>query len=118
MNRGNMISATEYAKSRVESIISRAKIIERDELKQERINAQECKSCFYQDRIGGAAITDRECMCCGKIQQYGSTATNALCKPCATKHSLCKHCGGDVELRVRRRKWPEPENGDNNGTTS
>lgn len=114
MTRFRMVSATEFAKSRVESIIKRAKEIELDTLKAERIKACECKACFYSDRIGGAAITSRPCMCCNEMQHYGSTATNTLCKPCATKHDLCKRCGGDIELRVRRRKWPEADHGGGN----
>ena len=24
-----------------------------------------------------------------------------------SKNSLCKHCGGDLEMRVRRKVWPD-----------
>ena len=107
MNIGNMVTATELAKSKVERAIEKAKNIEQDAHKDARLSVNECKACFYFDRIGGSAITSRECMCCHEVQTYASTSTDVLCKPCAEKHSLCKHCGGDRELRAQRRKWPE-----------
>jgi len=46
-------------------------------------------------------------MCCGKDQLYGNTRTDALCLECAQETMLCKHCGGDRELRTERRDWPD-----------
>lgn len=109
MTRGNMITATEWAKSRVNHIIAEAKELENDDRVEDRTARHLCKACYYSSRIGGAAITTQECMCCGEVQTYGSTSTDALCKPCAIKHSLCKRCGGDLEMRTKRRKWPAPE---------
>lgn len=106
MNKANMIAATERAKSRVEEMIDLAAQITSDARKSERSKRQECKSCFYFSRIGGAAMTVRPCMSCGRKEMYGSTATDVLCMTCATKHALCKHCGGDLEMRTRRKHWP------------
>ncbi len=108
MNVCNMVYATERAKSRIKSIIERYEHVIKDPKKAERIVACECVSCFYSDGIGGAAITNRPCMSCGVNQLYGSTYTDVLCLDCANTHSLCKHCGGDLEMRVRRKEWPKP----------
>lgn len=109
MNPANMVRATESAKSQVHDAIKRAKDIAEDSDKTRRLAAQECKACFYFSRIGGAAMTSQDCMCCGVEQLHSSTNTDALCIECAVKCKLCKHCGGDLEMIVRR-KWPEPSN--------
>jgi len=114
MNKGNMICVTERAKARVKAQIALVEEILIDARKLERLKRHECKACFYNGRIGGSAMTARECMCCGEIQYYGSTATDVLCMTCAVKHKLCKHCGGDLEMRTRRKEWPVPEMEGNN----
>ena len=40
---------------------------------------------------------------------YSSTNTDRLCMDCAKKHHLCKHCGGDISMRARRKDWPEKD---------
>lgn len=107
MNKGNMVGWTERAKDYVRRVIDAAKEIETDARRKERIEAHECKACFYGSRIGGSAMTSQPCMSCGEAQMYGSTNTDALCMTCATAHVLCKHCGGDLEMRTRRKDWPE-----------
>lgn len=84
----------------------RADRIKDDTEKQDRKKAQQCKACYYFTGLGGAAVTNRECAGCGEDQTYGSTNTDALCLPCAAEHKLCKHCGGDLEMRPGRRNWP------------
>ena len=106
MNKGNMIGATERAQQRVRAWIEKAEEVAADTSKRERIAALQCKACFYASRLGGAAITCRPCMSCGSRELYGSTATDVLCAPCATAGDLCKCCGGDRELRARRKAWP------------
>ena len=110
MNKGNMIGATERAKARVKDWCDLAEEVTNDARKNERLKRHECKACFYASRIGGAAMTTRPCMSCGSEEMYGSTATDVLCMDCATKHGLCKHCGGDLEMRTRRKDWPETPN--------
>ena len=106
MNKGSMIGATERAKARVKAWCDLAADATNDTRKAERLKRHECKACFYAGRIGGAAITSRKCMSCGSDEIYGSTATDVLCMACAVKHRLCKHCGGDLEMRTRRKEWP------------
>lgn len=108
MHVGIMITATECAMNRVLAWIALAEEVKMDARKTERLKRQECKSCFYASRIGGSAMTERPCMCCGSVMVYTSTATDVLCPGCAQKHQLCKHCGGDLEMRSRRKDWPKP----------
>ncbi len=107
MNIANMVYATERSKDRVKQFMDLAARITADSERSERKTKQECVACFYiVGRIGGAAITKRPCMSCGLDQMYGSTNTDVLCIECAHKHNLCKHCGGDVDMKVRRKNWP------------
>lgn len=109
MSRCNMVAWTERAKARVNEWLKLANAASYDERQTERIKRHECKACYYGGRVGGSAMTKQSCMCCGKDEVYSSTDTDTLCMPCAVKHSLCKRCGGDLEMRTRRRDWPEAD---------
>lgn len=109
MNRANMEYWTHQTKARMDGFLDLAQKFQNDPQKAERIVACLCRLCFYDSRFGGAAITDEPCMSCGKPQTYGSTSTDALCLECAQETGLCKHCGGDRELRVNCRNWPAPK---------
>lgn len=100
--------ATDHAISCQKDVITRALEAATDPHKTERLTACQCIRCYYiyPDRIGGAAMTVQPCGVCGKDVMYGSTATDVLCLPCAKEHELCKHCGGDVHMRPRR-KFPK-----------
>jgi hypothetical protein len=102
-----LTSRTNMAKSRVDDTIKRARMVEADEDKERRLGRQYCKACHYFPRIAGQAFTEQHCACCGVSQMHSSTDTEALCLPCAEQHTLCKHCGGDLEMRTGRRNWPE-----------
>jgi len=106
----NMVSATGIAKNSESELIERATDMKGDRRKKERKKRNYCRWCFYTPRMGGQSCTNQPCGMCGEIQHYGSTDTDALCLACAKKYDLCKHCGGDVEMRVRRRKWPQEDN--------
>ena len=106
MNKGNMIGATERAQRRVKAWLDYAAEVSVDARNADRLKRLECKACFYASRIGGAAITVRPCMSCGSREHYGSTNTDVLCSKCANAGDLCKHCGGDREMRARRKTWP------------
>lgn len=116
----NVMRWTEFSASKVESAIETGEKLKKDADSVGRIKAQKCKACYYFGaRIGGAAMTRQPCMACGKVQTYGSTATDKLCLDCANEHNLCKQCGGDREMRTGRRKWPEfPKLLDETGDTS
>lgn len=104
----SMVNATCLSAMYVDETLKRVTALQNDSEQEQRLRAHFCKSCFYVlSAIGGAAMTTQPCACCGKDQLYGSTYTDALCLDCAKEHTLCKHCGGDLDMRERRRKWPE-----------
>lgn len=106
MSKDGMINATKSAQHRVKEWLDHAHEVQTDARKTERLARLECKACFYAFRMGGAAMTYRPCMSCSSRELYGSTNTDVLCAPCATAGELCKHCGGDREMRVGRKAWP------------
>ncbi len=103
-----MHSATHMATRQVEDSIKHAIRVQDDPEREKRIAANQCRCCYYlSGRIGGAAMTSQPCSSCAVDQMFSSTNTDALCDACAKEHSLCKHCGGDREMRTLRRKWPK-----------
>jgi predicted nucleic acid-binding Zn ribbon protein len=103
-----MTSATYQASDYASDLIARATRLQDDPEREKRVAAGLCRWCYYAaGRLGGASMTTQPCASCGEDQMYGSTATDALCLPCAKEHSLCKRCGGDRETRTLRRKWPK-----------
>ena len=108
LNRANIAHATGKGKRYVDKALLGAKKLSTDEDRMERLEKCLCLSCFYlfKERIGGAAITHRECASCDKEMQFSSTATDLLCLSCATNNSLCSRCGADIELKERRKPMP------------
>ena len=81
------------AKTVVENLIA-------DPDQDKRLAAGICSPCYYlmSGSVAGRAITIRPCGLCEKDQTYSSTQTDALCLDCAKRNSLCRHCGGDINL--------------------
>ena len=101
-----LVSRTEMARRRVDGAIQLARDLGNDSDKEARILKQRCKACHYFSRMAGQAFTSQPCAACGTSQTYSSTNTDVLCMDCAKRHDLCKHCGGDLEMRAGRRNWP------------
>jgi hypothetical protein len=101
--------ATAMSIDYIENTINLAKNLTEDPDEDIRYLKSLCKACYYRSSIAGQAFSERECMCCNKLQNYSSTFTDALCSGCAKKYSLCKHCGGDFNLRIKRRSWTSKE---------
>jgi hypothetical protein len=109
---------TDKAKRRMESTIRLYNQYMTDPEQKQRLEKQECTVCFYADsRIGGAAMTSSNCAGCNKPMGFGSTCVDLLCQDCACKLRLCKHCGADMEYKMRRKlnltqidtsTWPPP----------
>ncbi len=78
------------------------KVVE-DKQKKGRQEKQECRICFYGMKAGGSVSTSALCGLCDKEMRFGSTCVDVLCKECAKEHRLCHHCGGDVEMKDRRK---------------
>lgn len=107
LDKASIASNSAQAKRRVDHHLKLADKLTNDGERKLRFEVQLCKACYYFSKIGGAAITNRECAGCGQDQTYGSTATDTLCLPCASKYDLCKQCGGDIDMQIRRKSRPE-----------
>lgn len=92
-----------------DEIVKRAAIIAGDTKRTERLAKCECVLCFTSGRVGGAMCTTTICGLCDEVLHFGSTCTDVLCPECAKKHGLCKHCGGDIDLKQRRKPWIKPK---------
>jgi len=69
-----------------------------------RLFVQQCRACYYmRGRIGGATVTKSPCRGCDVVLVSGNTCTDRLCRQCATDYDLCRHCGGDMRDRKRRK---------------
>lgn len=94
----------------MDEALEAAKACEADARRTERLEAQECRTCFYlrASRVAGQAMTWWACGVCAREAMWGSTGTPSVCEDCASEHQLCRVCGGDRELRTNRRKFPTP----------
>jgi len=108
LSRANVAHATGKGKRYVEKALLSAKKLATDEDRKERLEQCLCLSCFYlfKERIGGAAITHRDCASCDKEMRFLSTSTDLLCFTCATANRLCLRCGADLDLKERRSLYP------------
>lgn len=102
----DMVRASQRSRSLVQSLLETARRIDADEDRDARLKKMLCKACHYPSRLAGQAITCRRCAGCGSEEVYSSTDTCVLCRPCAVQSELCRRCGGDLHMRVRRRVWP------------
>lgn len=105
-DRIKMLNATKLSKDLVAGAIHRASNVQLDPDKNKRLKEQECLSCFYIYRPRQGVPTTSECGLCG-VDVKDGFVQHVLCMNCAKKGNLCHHCGGDMDLKVGRRKWPE-----------
>jgi hypothetical protein len=97
--------ATDQAKFAVAETIRNAQKLQEDSDRAKRHAKAECLACFYLwGRIGGAAITTTQCGRCETEITFGNTCVDVLCLECAKRLGLCVHCGGDMELKHRRKR--------------
>ncbi len=105
--------ATYYSKIHFDEMMVKAENAKADKLKTQRLKAGECAFCFYfrDSRFGGAAITTSNCRGCGEQMTFSNTNTDDFCKKCSEKYELCVRCGGDLNLRAKRRTlvYDKPE---------
>lgn len=94
-----VLRSTDLALDRMD----RARMLIEDPRESDRLAAQECRPCFYSSKAGGAACSSSDCGGCGATVRSGSTNVPRLCKDCARKLRLCRHCGADINLRNRRK---------------
>src|SRR5579859_7772364 len=102
IDRVSIENATYMAARRAKDYAETAAQLATDPDRAKRHEAAECPICFYVvGRIGGCAMTAAQCGICDQETMFGNTNTDALCPACAHKYRLCKHCGGDQEMKRR-----------------
>lgn len=102
------------ASMRIRDLLKMATLVQTDPDAALRKERHVCVACHYFNRLAGSAFTEAACACCGKLEAYSSTATDTLCLDCARDHTLCKRCGGDINMDTARRNWPESPINPNN----
>jgi hypothetical protein len=106
LDRVALVRAASDGFHRMQSTINLARKYETDPDWDQRRCAALCQVHFYAGLgMGGAAMTKFTCSICDKEQWSGSTNVDVLCSECAHMHTLCRHCGADLDLRDRRRKY-------------
>lgn len=105
--------STSMGKQHLKEMEQRLFQVRHDTQKAQRLKYHVCKHCYYVvNRIGGAAITTKPCRICDTPQTYSSTFTDTLCMDCAKHNGLCKQCGGDIDMKIRRKPYPFQEKND------
>lgn len=91
---------------RVNDLINRLELLQKDYRKEARLAAHECRTCFYlnQPKIVGHAFSHWNCRVCGKIEVHANTGVPSVCMDCAKKHGLCTECGADLDDKKNRRE--------------
>lgn len=115
IDRASIERTTNEVASYVRALIERAEAIKDDAERHHRWDVSECVYCYGPygaDRQGSTCTVRMECGLCDKIVAFATSNFDLLCVECARKNGLCKHCGGDVDLKVRRKKraFEEVEN--------
>lgn len=72
--------------------------------KDQRLNSQQCTTCYYTPCMGGSALTESICRICQSSIVNASTMVDVLCIECARQRNLCVLCGGDINLNLNRKK--------------
>lgn len=73
-----------------------------DSKREKRLQAQECRFCFYRRHLWGNDTADCACESCDKAMQADSFWKPRLCIACARQFHACKQCGADLHLKERR----------------
>jgi len=101
----NDISERSYRnRERIDASIARAMSYLTDPEKKKRIGVRLCVRCYYSGgTMAGQAFTSWNCRVCLKDQiNWPNTNPPLACNPCAEKYKICKECGADIYMRVRR----------------
>lgn len=105
IDRATICGATETSKQFAREVVK--KVEEFQNYKVDK-DTEECAYCatIGRGRVGCAAITHRPCGICGTDMSFSNTCTDVICPSCAKENKLCKHCGGDIEMKQRRKPRP------------
>jgi hypothetical protein len=84
----------------MERYLETADRIRNDPDKERRESEGFCRWCYYTSSVG--VDWSFPCMVC---EEEMLMTRNRVCADCAKEHRLCRRCGGDLDMRARRRKW-------------
>lgn len=88
----------DFKKSYEEKLKIRCENFKNDINKEKRLSEQLCRKCFYiYDNLGFSAMTKSNCKNCNQEMLFGSSLVDDLCKDCARKLNLCKHCNNPID---------------------
>jgi hypothetical protein len=104
------VRATSQANETAESVQRRVDRYNADEDRDQRVAESTCKTCWYhrRNRMCTSSYTKWLCGVCMREYMHHNGCVPTVCKTCAEDHALCRDCGGDLRMRERRRKWPQP----------
>lgn len=104
----SILRASDWAKEYLRRSEQDLRNMTEDPQKDDRLAKMECVVCFYpfRGRIGGTMCTSSQCGICQKTIHSSNTNIDVVCLDCAKAHDLCKHCGGDIRMRTRRKFDP------------
>lgn len=94
------VDATYTTKAHMDHYLETAEKLQSDPEREKRESACICKWCFYMSSVG--VDWTRPCIVCGVEMPL---TRDKVCLMCAKEHHLCVKCGGDLDLRIKRRKW-------------
>jgi len=91
-------------KEQIDFNVARALQYLSDPDKRKRLESGNCIACFYGgSSLAGQAFTDWNCRACLKDQaSWPNTNPPIVCDACSKKHKICKGCGADLHLRIKR----------------
>ena len=92
--------STVEAQRKLEDLLRRADMAQRDAGREKRLSVPECPVCFYLPHPGQCGLDrERKCLICG-----GRSGQARLCRSCAERFRLCLSCGAEIDLKIRRKK--------------
>jgi DNA-directed RNA polymerase subunit RPC12/RpoP len=96
---------TYWANREAETLIKNVSAFQNDPDQAKRKESLKCKRCFYLRAGGfaGQAFTEQDCGICETTMIFSSTATDVVCPDCAKAHDICVECGGNIEIKVKKK---------------
>lgn len=65
-----------------------------------------CTWCYYRPGpMVCNAVTKKPCDICDTPMQFGNSNVDAVCENCSKEHGICRQCGGDLNLKIRRKPF-------------
>lgn len=95
---------THQAQQWYEMTAARIELMDNDLDREKRHAESECHYCYVPYGAGRQGNSSGSlCGLCGGRTSSPSPCADVLCLDCAKANNLCKHCGGDVDMKRRRR---------------